>query len=63
MGYDQAELVGRHVNEFVVSEDHDDTVYAYELAANGGKPVVQNRYRHKDGSIRWISWNAAPAAT
>nr|WP_240456461.1 PAS domain S-box protein [Sphingomonas yabuuchiae] len=61
LGYDQAELVGRHVNEFVVSEDHDDTVYAYELAANGGKPVVQNRYRHKDGSIRWISWNAAPA--
>jgi signal transduction histidine kinase/CheY-like chemotaxis protein len=23
--------------------------------------VIENRYRHKDGSIRWISWVAAPA--
>ncbi len=23
-------------------------------------PVVENRYRHKDGGFRWISWVAAP---
>ena len=61
LGYSQAELVGHHVNEFVVAEDHAQTTDAYELAARGGRPEVENRYRHKDGTIRWISWNAAPA--
>ena len=32
------------------------------LAADGGNPRVENRYRHKDGSIRSISWVAAPAS-
>ncbi|MFN3688422.1 MAG: PAS domain S-box protein [Salinarimonas sp.] len=60
LGYEPDELVGRHVNEFVVPEDHAATVAAYELAAAGGRPEIVNRYRHKDGSIRWISWVAAP---
>ena len=61
LGYERDELIGRHVNEFVIQSDHALTVDAYEIAAEGGLPTVQNRYRHKDGSIRWISWVAAPA--
>ncbi|WP_052213726.1 PAS domain S-box protein [Belnapia sp. F-4-1] len=61
LGYSKENLVGHHVNEFVVEEDHQETVEAYELAAAGGTPRVENRYRHKDGSIRHISWVAAPA--
>ncbi|QCB41151.1 PAS domain S-box protein [Sphingomonas sp. PAMC26645] len=61
LGYSQSELVGHHVNEFVVPEDHDATTDAYELAADGGRPIIVNRYRHKDGSTRWISWVAVPA--
>jgi PAS domain S-box-containing protein len=61
LGYTQDELVGHHVNEFVIPDDHQNTVAAYELAAEGGRPKIENRYRHKDGSIRWISWVAAPA--
>ncbi|MEG3168087.1 PAS domain S-box protein [Sphingomonas sp. LB3N6] len=61
LGYASDDLVGRHVTEFVVPEDHVGTVGAYELAAAGGLPVIVNRYRHKDGSTRWISWTAAPA--
>ena len=61
LGYQLDELTGHHVNEFVVQADHDDTVEAYELAAQGGLPRIVNRYRHKDGSMRWISWTAAPA--
>ncbi|MEG3124257.1 PAS domain S-box protein [Sphingomonas sp. GB1N7] len=61
LGYAPDELVGRHVNEFVVPDDHAGTVGAYELAAAGGLPVIVNRYRHKDGTVRWISWTAAPA--
>ena len=62
LGYPPEELVGRHVNEFVLAEDHAATVAGYELAAEGGQPRLVNRCRHKDGSLRWISWVAAPAA-
>lgn len=61
LGYQPEELVGHHVNEFVVEDDHDETIDAYVLAAKGGMPRVVNRYRHKDGSLRWFSWVAAPA--
>lgn len=61
LGYAPEELVGKHVNEFVLAVDHAATVDAYEKAASGGRPALENRYRHKDGSTRWISWVAAPA--
>ena len=61
LGYRPEELVGQHVNAFVIPDDHVETVEAYTLAAEGGLPRIVNRYRHKDGSTRWISWVAAPA--
>ncbi len=61
LGYTPQELVGYHVNEFVIPEDHDETVTAYEQAAIGEQPLVINRCRHKNGSVIWVSWAAAPA--
>ena len=61
LGYQPDELIGHHVNEFVLQPDRAETVKAYEAAAKGDKPRIENRYRHKDGSFRWISWVAAPA--
>ncbi|WP_242122253.1 PAS domain-containing protein [Sphingomonas lacusdianchii] len=61
LGYEPHELVGHHVNEFVLPDDHAGTIGAYETAATGQHATVENRYRHKDGSTRWISWVAAPA--
>lgn len=61
LGYTPAELLGHHVNEFVHPDDHGATVGAYEAVAAGGQAVIENRYRHKDGTIRWVSWVAAPA--
>lgn len=61
LGYQPEELVGCHVNRFVLPDDHAATVFAYRTAASGGRPTIENRYRHKDGSIRWLSWVAAPA--
>jgi PAS domain S-box-containing protein len=61
LGYEPGELIGHHVNEFVLPGDHESTTGAYQLAAAGGRPALENRYRHKDGSLRWISWVAAPA--
>lgn len=61
LGYDAAALVGHHVNEFVLAEDHHRTAEALRRTADGERPDVEVRYRHKDGSVRWISWVAAPA--
>ena len=61
LGYQPADLLDHHVNEFVVPDDHAATTHAYEQAGAGDQPGMENRYRHKDGSIRWISWAAAPA--
>ncbi|MGI4975702.1 MAG: PAS domain S-box protein, partial [Janthinobacterium lividum] len=61
LGYAEAELVGHHVNEFVIQDDHRETVEAYELAAEGGSPRIENRYLHRDGTVRRISWVGAPA--
>ena len=61
LGYTSEELVGHHVNEFVVPQDHAETIEAYTEAAEGKQARLVNCYRHKDGSKRWISWTAAPA--
>jgi PAS domain S-box-containing protein len=61
LGYSPEELVNHHVNEFVLPEDHAKTVKGYVAAAVSAQPVLENRYRHKDGSVRSISWVAAPA--
>jgi PAS domain S-box-containing protein len=61
LGYDATALVGHHVNEFVLEEDQPRTAEALRLTADGERPDVEVRYRHKDGSVRWISWVAAPA--
>ena len=61
LGYAEEELIGHHFTEFVVGDDHREAAGALELAAKGGKPRIENRYRHKDGTVRHISWVAAPA--
>lgn len=42
LGYGQNKLIGRHFNEFVVELDHASTVDAYQIAAEGGLPRMQN---------------------
>ena len=59
LGYAPDELIGHHVNEFVLPENHEDTTAAYEAAAGGQQIAALNRYRHRDGSARFISWVAA----
>jgi PAS domain S-box-containing protein len=57
LGYSDAELRSRPYMEFVHPDDRDATsVEARRLA--DGQPVIyfENRYFHKDGSIRWLLW-------
>ena len=59
LGYLEEELVGRRFDRFILPEDVDSSHEAMERATREGLPTFENRYRHKDGSIRWLSWTAA----
>ena len=60
LGYMPEELVGRQVDGMIHTDDVLLTEQALRNAANGPLPVVENRFRHKDGSYRQISWVSAP---
>ena len=53
-------MIGRNVVEFVIPDDVSLTNSALEHAAKNTLPTTENRYRHKDGGFRWMSWLAAP---
>jgi len=61
LGYAAAELVGRHMSDFILPEDLAPSLASYAENMAGDALRVINRYRHKDGSVRWISWAAVPA--
>ena len=60
LGWSQEEVIGRTVFEFIVPDDKTDTDKALAHARDTALPIFENRYRHKDGGFRWISWVAAP---
>lgn len=62
LGYSVDELTSRPFLEFVHEDDHERTLGAV-VELGSGKQVrsFRNRYRHKDGSLRWLDWNAQPA--
>ena len=58
-GYDTADVVGRSFLDFIWPDDAaltqgglESTLSARELTG------FENRYRHKDGTPRWVSWHA-----
>ncbi|PTX54882.1 PAS domain S-box-containing protein [Litoreibacter ponti] len=55
------ELKSRPFLEFLHPDDVAATEDAY-LKLQHGVPILkfENRYRHKDGSYRWLDWNAVP---
>jgi PAS domain S-box-containing protein len=61
LGYAPDELVSRPFTEFIHPGDlhRTEAEYADQLR---GKQVFhfENRYRHKDGSYRWLAWTGAP---
>jgi PAS domain S-box-containing protein len=61
LGWTAEELTSRPYKDFVHPDDQDSTV-AEETSISGGASTLlfENRYRCKDGSYRWLSWNATP---
>ena len=60
LGWAPDDLLGHSLFEFVHPEDRPASEAALAHAADHELPAYENRYRHKNGSYRWISWVAAP---
>jgi len=60
LGWLPEEVVGRNHLEFVHPDDHQQSGAALAKASIEELPTTETRFRHKDGSWRWIAWVAAP---
>ena len=64
LGYDVAELCSMPFVEFVHPDDVEATNREVQRQVGAGEPVAkfQNRFRHQDGSYRWLEWSSSPSA-
>jgi len=61
LGWSEEELLGRTCLDLIHPADQDATLAENgQLAAGRTTQRFLNRFRHKDGSYRWISWTAVP---
>lgn len=64
LGFDRQELMSRPFIEFVHPDDRERTLQQNRAVRGGGSArLFENRYLCKDGSYRWLMWNAAPDPT
>ena len=61
LGFTREELMSKPFIEFVHPDDRERTLNQNRLVRSGGQALhFENRYLCKDGSYRWLLWNAAP---
>jgi PAS domain S-box-containing protein len=61
LGWAAHEVVGSTLVPFIHPDDLERTVEAADMLEQGtAVPRFDNRYRHKDGGYRWISWASVP---
>jgi len=59
LGYERRELLERPFLDFVHADDRDSTLKEFHDLSTGQATVdFENRYRCKDGTFRWLAWNA-----
>ena len=63
LAWSEEDLVGRSFKEFLHPDDAAQTTSAANRLEGGLKTWhFENRYRHRDGSYRWLSWTAVSDA-
>jgi PAS domain S-box-containing protein len=60
LGYQPADMIGHNLLEFIWPDDVETTEAILGDAERDNLTSFENRYRHRDGSPRWISWNTTP---
>ena len=61
LGYTTDELLARPYLDFVHPDDRNPTTGAANQARDGNNVLTfENRYIAKDGTLRWLEWNAVP---
>jgi len=61
LGYTTEELLTRPYMDLVYPEDRAATISAAAGLSTGEKLIYfENRYIHKDGTLRWLLWRATP---
>ncbi|CAA9363864.1 Two-component system sensor histidine kinase/response regulator hybrid [uncultured Microcoleus sp.] len=61
LGWTPDEMTSRPWTKFVHPDDLASSIAAADSPFSGNKTFTfENRYRHKDGSYRWLLWNAQP---
>jgi PAS domain S-box-containing protein len=59
LGFTREELQSKRMFEFVHADDRERTLQQNHMVRAGGKALgFENRYLCKDGSYRWLRWNA-----
>lgn len=63
LGWSRDELRGHPILHFIHPEDREISTQAWELLKKG-TPIegLENRFRCRDGSFRWLSWGSFPYA-
>jgi two-component system sensor histidine kinase/response regulator len=62
LGFTESELREAPFLDFVHPDDRANTVAAMSQLTTGVRVInFENRYRTRDGSYRWLEWNAAPS--
>ncbi len=61
LGFTNEELLSKPFLDFVHPDDQEATIAEAGKLANGGVArSFENRYRSKDGTYKWLIWNAFP---
>ena len=61
LGWSVDEMISRPWTEFVHPDDIPASILETDSLFSGNATLsFENRYRHKDGSYRWLHWNAQP---
>lgn len=59
LGWTLVELQAKPFIDFVHTDDRDATLAEVDRLAEGEQTIsFENRYRHRDGSYRWLRWSA-----
>jgi len=62
LGWSEEEMLGKEYLGFIHPDDLQETLNVANKNRENGEAVIEftNRYRCKDGTFRWLSWNAIP---